>query len=508
MTSPNWHEQADAVIPSIRIRNFINGEYCAISPDEPNPTMIEKCSARDGRPLYSFAEGNQGDVDRAVANAREAFDDGRWSDKSLPERVAILNKLADLIEENNERFALYECLDVGKPISNALNADAAIAAGRFRDCNADAVQMQAQSGCDLGYHAYQCRTPLGVVAGIAAWNYPLCVSISKVAPALVMGNCIILKPSEFTCLSAGLLAELAIKAGVPAGVFNVVIGAGKTVGAALVAHQDVDLVSFVGSTATGRAIMSSAGESNMKRVILECGGKSPFLVFDDCDDDLEFLAKDIVDTAFANQGELCVAGTRLLIQDTMREKLLPLVVEEARKIKVGDPLDSNTSFGGLVNEAHMNKVLAYIESGKQEGADLLLGGERVFPKGSSELEGGFYVEPTIFDKVKPEAKIAQEEIFGPVLSVITFKDEAEAIRIANNTCFGLASYAATKDLGRALRLGRKIAAGSLTVLATNAPSGGGISISHDKQKQSGVGYSGGSAGLAEYTVTTGVHILA
>ena len=505
MTSSTWLKKADAT--NLSIHNFINGEFCAISPDEAKPRMIEKHSPRDGRLLYSFPEGNQRDVDAAVANAREAFEDGRWSDKSMPERVAILNKLADLIDENAEQLAGQECLDVGKPIAKAEGYDLPVVSGRIRNVCADALQMLAPSGADLGYHAYQCRTPAGVVGGIAAWNFPLCVTISKVAPALVMGNSIVLKPSEFTPLSVMLLAKLAVDAGVPPGVFNVVQGAGQTVGAALVAHNDVNLVSFVGSTATGRAIMSSAGQSNMKRVILECGGKSPYLVFDDCHEDLDYLAQDIVDTAFANQGQLCVAGTRLLIQDSMREKLLPLIVKKAQELQPNDPQDPNTGFGALINEAHMNKVLGYIQSGTDEGAELLTGGKQVVPQDNSELAGGFYIEPTIFDQVKPGFKIEQEEIFGPVLSVVTFKDEEEAIRIANGTCFGLASYAATTDLGRAMRLGRKIQAGALTVLGTNNPTGGGINISHEKQKQSGMGWSGGVDGLAAYTVTTGVHIL-
>ena len=219
------------------------------------------------------------------------------------------------------------------------------------------------------------------------------------------------------------------------------------------------------------------------------------------------MAQDVVDTAFPNQGALCVAGTRFLVQESIHDEIMPLIVEKARAIRAGDPLKPDTTFGALVNEAHMNKVLGYIESGKQEGAELLLGGERVFPKGDPSLESGFYIEPTIFDHVEPTAKIAQEEIFGPVLSVISFKDEEEAIRIANNTCYGLAAIAATTNLGRAQRLGEHISSGQLIIVGNTEFSGGGINLSYDKHGQSGIGFSSGVRGLEEYTVSTVVTLL-
>lgn len=502
MTNINWRERLNTT--DFSVRNFINGEFVAASSSD---ELIHKHTPRNGELLYSFPKGSASDIDTAVANAREAFDDGRWRNMPLSARQAVFNKLADLIEAQRETFALYESMDVGKTITKALNDDMARVLGILRSTAAEASLLLAPSGADQGFFAYQRRKPVGVVGGIAGWNFPLTLAVSKMAPALIVGNSLVLKPSEFTSLASQHLAALAIEAGVPAGVFNVVHGAGSTVGAALVAHPDVDLISFVGSSATGRHIMASAGQSSMKRVILECGGKSPYMVFDDCPDDLDFIAQSVVGNAFPNQGALCVAGTRLLIQENMRDKLLPLIVEKAAAIKAQDPLDPESSFGALVNEDHMNKVLAYIDSGKAEGAKLLVGGERVFPEGNSEVAGGFYIEPTIFDEVDPKAKIAQEEIFGPVLSVVTFKDEAEAIQIANDSCFGLASYAATTDLARAQRLGERINAGLLIITGSAQPSGGGVSFSSDKHGQSGQGFSGGLEGLAAYTVSTTVLVM-
>ncbi|WP_417466190.1 aldehyde dehydrogenase family protein [Kordiimonas sp.] len=502
MTDIQWQRRAEAA--DLSIRNFISGEARAVSAS--SDTLIEKHSPRDGSLLYRFPEGSSADVDAAVASARSAFEDGRWSKLPLYQRAAVLNKLADLLEEHKERFALYESLDVGKPIMSALGSDIPLSASYLRSAATNAGLVMGPSGADQGHFAYMRRKPVGVVAGIAGWNFPLALATSKLAPALIMGNCLVLKPSEFTSLSAQHLAALAIEAGMPAGVLNVVHGAGHTVGDALANHQDVDLLSFVGSSATGKRIMQSAGASNMKRLILECGGKSPYLVFDDCPEDLEAVAADIVSKAFPNQGALCVAGTRLLVQESMRDKLLPLVIEKAKAIRAADPLDADTRFGALVNEAHMNKVLGYIESGLEEGAELLLGGKRVTP-GEDALAGGFYIEPTIFDGVKADARIAREEIFGPVLAVMTFKDEAEAIQLANASSFGLAAYAATTDLGRAQRLGEAINAGNLLVTGNPRPIGGWVNLPADKHRESGFGYSGGLEGLAAYTTSTTVRLL-
>ena len=496
MTAIDWHYRVKET--NLSVRNYINGQY----EHSPGEELISKYSPRDGSLLYEFRNGDSATVNQAVDNAKQTFKQGIWSGLSVYHRIAVLQKLADLIEAHSEEFALYECLDVGKSITHALQQDVPSAAGVLRGCAEKADKLLSPSGSDGGFFAYQQRKPMGVVAGICGWNFPLVLAVQKAAPALVMGNSLVLKPSEFTSLSACRLAELALEAGVPAGVFNVVHGSGPVVGDALAKHQDVDLLSFVGSSATGKQLIQSAGQSNMKRLILECGGKSPYLVFDDCPEDLDFIAANIVAKAFPNQGALCVAGTRLLIQEGIKKTLLKKVIEKAAKIVPSDPLEESTSFGALVNEAHMNKVLSYIDSGKQQGAELVLGGRRV-----EVIPGGYFVEPTIFDQVDPQQKIAQEEIFGPVLSVFTFKTEEEAIALANDSSFGLAAYAATCDLGRAQRLGQQLSAGRLTILGTSTPFAGGVDLAAEKHKQSGFGFSGGMEGLEAYTASTTVQVL-
>ena len=492
MNEIDWRQRAADT--SLEVRNFINGNVTDCTGE-----LIEKHSARDGKRLYQFGSGDAELVNAAVASARQAFNDGRWSRLPNQERKAVLLKLADLVESDRETLALYESLDVGKPITHALYDDMARVVHNLRGSAEKMDQVLSPSASDGGLFAYQQRKPVGVVGGIIGWNFPLTLAASKVGPALAMGNSLVLKPSEFTSLSAWRLAELAIEAGVPPGVFNVVNGAGKTVGDALARHPDVDLLTFVGSSATGKQMMVSAGQSNMKRLILECGGKSPYLIFDDCPDDLDALAADIVATAFPNQGALCVAGSRVLLQDSIKDQLLPKILEQAQQLVPADPLDANTAFGAIINEAHLNKVLAYIEAGKQCGATLLCGGKQVHP-----VSGGYYIEPTIFEGVPPDARIAQEEIFGPVLSIMTFASEEEAIELANSTCYGLAAYVATENLSRAQRLGQRLNAGSIGIVGTNTLAPGFIELGIEGQKQSGFGTEGGVQGLQAYSVTSTV----
>ena len=501
MNDPNWRARTRDI--DLCVRNFINGEDI----DCPGTKVIVKRSPRDGSLLYEFPSGDGQEVDKAVASARDAFEDGRWSSQPLHQRKAVLQKLADLIEMNKEQLALYDSLDVGKPINTVLTQDIPLAANTIRNCAEGADKLLSISGVDSGIVAYQARKPVGVVGSIIGWNFPLWMAAIKAGPALAMGNSLVLKPSEFSPLSATKLASLAVKAGLPPGVFNVIQGAGATVGDSLARHPDVDLLSFTGSTATGKQMMVAAGQSNMKRLMLECGGKSPYLIFDDCPDDLDFIATDVVDTAFRNQGEWCCAGSRLLIQDSIKEKLLPRILEQASRLRPGDPLDPKTNFGALVNEAHLNKVLSFIDSGKKDGAKLILGGQRVCVDTGDLESQGYYMPPTIFDQVEPHHKIAQEEIFGPVLSILTFKDEEEAIKLANNTCYGLIAYAATENLGRAQRLTKKIDTGCLVIVGTSTPSEGSVDIGSSPQRQSGFGCESGLEGLASYTVSTATHLL-
>lgn len=502
MTTIHWAEKASNT--NYAVRNFINGSYADIRPGD---TMISKQSPRDGRLLYTFSSGSGDDIECAVARARESFEDGRWSDLPVQQRKAILQTWADLVEANQEELALMDCLDVGKPISNALHFDVPMAANTIRHCAESLDKLFSPSASDAGTMGYQLRKPIGVVGSIIGWNFPLWMAAIKAAPALAAGNSLVLKPSEFTPLSATRLAELASEAGVPPGVFNVVHGSGKSVGATLAHHAGIDLLSFTGSSATGKQMLLASGHSNMKRLMLECGGKSPYIVFDDCPENLDFIAADVVETAFNNQGEWCCAGSRLLIQDSIKDKLLPKIVALAADLKPQDPLDPNSTFGPLINEPHLQKVLGFIDKGKKEGAQLILGGQRVNVDTGNSGSQGCYLEPTIFDKVNPQHTIAQEEIFGPVLSVITFKDEAEAIQMANDTCYGLAAYAATENLGRAQRLSRRLNTGLLYIVGSSSFSGGGMEIGLEPQKQSGFGHESGMAGLAAYTVSTTVNVL-
>lgn len=493
----NWIQRAKQ--SKLQVHNFIEGDHQKCVGSE----VISKYSPRDGSLIYKFAQGDGSEVDNAVRSARDAFEDGRWRTLSVSTRKTVIHKLANLVEANKEALALYDSIDVGKPISNALVDDISRTTTSLRDAADNIDKLLSPSGSEGPNLSYRLRKPVGVVAGITSWNYPLAIAASKIGPALITGNSIVLKPSEYSPLSAGLLAELAIEAGVPPGVFNIVNGAGITVGKSLASHNDVDLLSFTGGSSTGKHLMTAAGLSNMKRLILECGGKSPYIVFNDHPGDIDYIATDVVSTAFPNQGALCVAGTRLLVEEGIKDQLLQAIIEKTKKIEPGDPLDPKTTFGALINEAHMKKVLSYIDSGKREGANLLCGGRQVHAG-----TGGYYVEPAVFDHVGIDYGIATEEIFGPVLSVFSFKDEEEAIQIANSTDFGLAAYVATENLSKIQRISQGLDSGLVVVLSTDKPCGGFAPIGIEGHKQSGFGYEGGLDGLAAYTISSAIHLIA
>lgn len=500
MADINWLERAKTVTPTLTINNIINGKTL---PAQQGAKQIEKYSPRDGSLLYSFGEGTREDVDNAVAAALEAYNEGPWPSLPIAKRAAVLNLLAELLEEHHDELMLNECLDVGKTVSISLKGEISRSTGRLRSAAGLAPKIESKASADQGHMSFHRCKPVGVVGAVCGWNYPLAMACNKIAAALVMGNTMVLKPSEFTCLSTWRLAELALEAGVPPGVLNVVNGAGAIVGDAIARHRDVALVSFVGSTATGRQVMAAAGESNMKRVILECGGKSPYIVFDDCPDDLDAIASAIVAKAFLNQGALCVASSRLLVQNTIRLPLLERVCEKTRALVPGDPLDPNTNFGALVNEAHMYKVLNYIDIAKQQGEALMERG-RFYPEGDPDLRNGFYIPPNIFT-ASPNDTIVQEEIFGPVLAVQSFDTDDEAIALANGTSYGLAAYAATTSLPRARKLEREICVGTLSIYSNMKSIGSGMALGADKHDQSGCGMSGGMAGLWSHCIPTLVH---
>jgi acyl-CoA reductase-like NAD-dependent aldehyde dehydrogenase len=492
--SIDWIGRAQTVTPVVK--DFIGGRWQS----ERGGELLEKYGPRDGRLLCRFGASDPDVIERAVGNGKAAYEDGRWSKAPIQRRKDVLNRFAALLDEHREDLALLECLDVGKPISDALNFDipASAATLRFNAEAADKFYGKVYAA-DQSSLSYKLHRPIGVVAGIVGWNFPLLLAVGKIGPALATGNSLVLKPSELTSLSAARLAELAVQAGLPEGVLNVVHG-GPAVGAALAEHRDVSLVSFTGSTRSGKKVMKAAGESNLKRVILECGGKAPNIVFDDSPA-LESVADAVAVRAFRNQGEVCTASSRLLIQENIKEEFLRIVVNKIAALRPGDPLRPDTTFGAVVSHGHKKKIVDYISAGLREGANIAYECEVPPP-----LEGGFYVPPVVFDNVSPLQRIAQEEIFGPVLSVITFRDEAEAVKIANDTIYGLSAILWTKNLGRAHRVSHAINAGWVVVNATDIPSGGpGVGVlSIGGHKESGIGTEGGMEGLEDYTSKTTV----
>ena len=480
----------------LQVRDFVGGRWAP----ETGGALLEKHSPRDGALLCRFGSKDPRAVDEVVQNTKQSFEDGRWWKVPVQERKEVLYRLAALIGRQREEFALLECLDVGKPIRDALNFDALAAAEQIRFFAEAADKTYGKVfGVDPSSLSYQLRRPIGVVAGIVGWNFPLLLAVQKIAPALASGNSIILKPSELTSFSAARVAELALEAGVPEGVLNVIHG-GPAVGLVLAQHRDVNLISFTGSTATGKRLLIAAGESNMKRLVLECGGKAPNIVFDDSPN-LEAVAEVVVGQAFRNQGEVCSASSRLLLQRSVAREFLQLLVGKASLWKPGDPLKEDTRFGAMVSQAHKQKVLGYIQRGQQEGATVAYCSDSSAPHAQ-----GFYVGPVIFSDVTPAHTIAQEEIFGPVLSVLTFDDEDDAVRMANSTIYGLTATLWTRDLARAHRVSYGIKAGAVAVNATATPQGGpgaGV-LTVGGHNQSGLGVEGGTQGLEAYSTETAV----
>ncbi|AEA81970.1 aldehyde dehydrogenase [Stutzerimonas stutzeri] len=473
LTFADWQQRARDL--RIEGRAFIQGEYCAAA----QGGQFDCISPVDGRVLAQVASCDLADAERAVASARAAFEAGSWAKLAPAKRKAVLIRFADLLEANREELALLETLDMGKPIGDSLTVDIPGAARALR-WSGEAIdkiydEVAATPHDQLGLVT---REPVGVVAAIVPWNFPLMMACWKLGPALATGNSVVLKPSEKSPLTAIRIAQLAIDAGIPAGVLNVLPGYGHTVGKALALHMDVDTLVFTGSTRVAKQLMIYAGESNMKRVWLEAGGKSPNIVFADAPD-LQAAAQAAAGAIAFNQGEVCTAGSRLLVERSIKERFLPMVVEALKGWKPGNPLDPSTNVGALVDTQQLNTVLGYIDAGRQAGAQVLIGGQRTL-----EETGGLYVEPTIFDGVDNAMKIAQEEIFGPVLSVISFDSAEEAVVIANDTPYGLAAAVWTADLSKAHRTARALRAGSVWV---NQYDGGDMTAPFGGFKQSGNG---------------------
>ena len=451
-THTEWQEAAAGL--DVRTRAFVDGEWV----DAVGGATFPCVNPATGKPIADIAAGDSADVDRAVTAARVAFEDGRWRNMAPHARGRRLIKLADLLLEHAGELQLLETLDIGKPIRYTRRVDLEQAQTNYRWFGEAIDKLYddiSPTGPDtLGLIT---REPVGVVGAITPWNFPMMISAWKLAPALAAGNSVVLKPAEQSPLTALRIAELAAEAGIPDGVLNVVPGMGETAGRALALHMDVDAVAFTGSTAVGKLLLQYAGQSNMKRISLETGGKTPNLIFADAPD-MRFAVNAVGFSIFWNTGEMCVAGSRLLVDRSVYDEVVAGVEEVAADWQPGDPLDPATKAGPLVDEAQLATVTGYIERGVAEGARLVAGGNR--PQAQPE---GFFVEPTVFADVDNSMAIAREEIFGPVLGIIPFDDEDDALRIANDTTYGLSAAVWTGNLARAHRLARELRAGTVWV---------------------------------------------
>ena len=462
------YEEYSAIANSLNFPTnaFINGQFQSSK----SGNTFETINPATGKVIANVAACNADDVDHAVIKAREAFDQGHWSKLHPSERKQTLIKLSKLIKRNLNELAVMESVDSGKPVRDCATIDLP----ETIDCllwHAEAIDKVYDQTAPAGEDALSVivREPIGVVGCVLPWNFPLLMMAWKIAPALATGNSVIVKPAEQTSLTALRLAELAIDAGIPRGVLNVIPGMGPDVGEPIGLHSDIDMVSFTGSTETGRRFLRYSADSNLKKIVLECGGKNPAIVLDDAED-LDLVAEHIVNASFWNMGENCSANSRLIVQENIKEALLEKILAHLRDWKTGDPLDPSNYLGSLVDEEHFKKVCRYLKQDK-----ILVGGTTEKPH---------YVLPTIVDQVDPNSKIAQEEIFGPVLSVITVKSFDEAIAVANNTEYGLAASVFTSNGKKAIRAARAIKAGTVTV---NCYGEGDMSTPFGGYKHSGFG---------------------
>ncbi|MER7182632.1 aldehyde dehydrogenase [Streptomyces hyaluromycini] len=448
-------------------------------------------SPRDGQLLTQVADAGQAEVDQAVAAARRAFDAGPWPRLAPVERGRILLRMAELLEEHREELALTITLEMGKPITEAYAIELRAAITTFRWYGQLADKLTDESPHTVADAlALVTREPTGVVGAVVPWNFPLTLASWKVAPALAAGCTVVLKPSETSPLSALLLGRIGTVAGLPPGVLNVVTGDGPTAGRAIGLHPGVDVLAFTGSTAVGRHFLRYSADSNLKRVWLELGGKSPNIVLPDAPD-LDRAAATAAWGIFFNQGEMCTAPSRLLVHSSIAERVTDAIVRRAEDLRIGDPLDPATEMGALVGEAHLERVQGHIAAGREQGARLRTGGERTLTE-----SGGSYLRPTVFDRVDAGMRLAREEIFGPVLSVLAFDDLDEAVRLANATEYGLAAGLWTSDLSTAHRVSRALKAGTVWV---NCYEEGDLTVPFGGMKQSGNGRDKSAHAIDKYT---------
>lgn len=477
----------DTKLPTFDGRAFINGDRVAALDGQ----TFDCISPVDGRVLTAVARSGEADINAAVAAARAAFEDRRWAGMAPAARKRVMIKFADLVAAAGDELALTEALDMGKPVKYAKGVDVNATANclRWYGEAVDKVYDEIAPTADTAL-ALITREPVGVVGVIVPWNYPMIMAAWKIAPALAAGNSVVLKPSEKSPLTALRLAELALQAGIPPGVFNVVPGFGPEAGSPLALHMDVDCIAFTGSTRVGKQIHVMAGQSNLKRAWTELGGKSPNIVFADCPD-LDRAVEAAVGSIFFNQGESCNAPSRLFVEEGIKEAFLEKALKLVPKYQPGNPLDKGTVMGAIVDQVQLDNVMRYIGLGNSEGAKLLAGGALATP-----VAGGCYVQPTIFDGVTSEMTIAREEIFGPVLSVLGFTNAADVVKQANNSVYGLQAAVWTRDINKAHGVARALRAGTVHV---NSYDEDDITVPFGGFRQSGVGRDKSMHAFDKYT---------
>jgi gamma-glutamyl-gamma-aminobutyraldehyde dehydrogenase len=474
---------------TIRTQTFIDGQFA----DAEDGSTFESFAPATGQVIATIAAAGASDVARAVTSARKTFETGTWSSRSPAERKGILLQFATLIEGAADELALIESVDAGKPISDCKTFDIPDVLGTIRwyaEAADKVFGKTSPTGSDhLGLIV---REPVGVVGGVLPWNFPMAMLAWKIAPALAAGNSVVIKPPELASLTTLRLAELAVQAGVPSGAFNVVPGLGLVAGKALGLHPDVDMVTFTGSTEVGRKFLRYAADSNLKRIVLECGGNSPQVVMADMGDQLDSVAADLANAAFWNAGQNCSAGSRILVPNSLKAEFVEALAREAGDLVVGDPTDTRTSIGPLIEPSALSRVCAYIEQARADGARVVTGGSPTLTD-----SGGNFIEPTILDDALPWMGVAREEIFGPVVTVIGFDDVDEALTLANDTPYGLAATIWSKDIDLALRAARTVRAGTVAI---NGYSEGDISTPFGGYKMSGFGgRDNGLEALEQYT---------
>ena len=475
------------------LKNYINGNYC----DAASGTWIDNYNPSDGSVYAQIPDSSKQDVANAYTAAQDAFPE--WSNTTIETRSKILLKIADLIQENLAILAQAEAKDNGKPLSLAQSVDIPRASANFRFFGNAITQYASQAHQSVGLNTmnYTLRQPIGVVGCISPWNLPLYLFTWKIAPALAAGNCVVAKPSEVTPMTAYMLGDICTKAGLPPGVLNIVHGTGPSTGQAIVAHPNIKAISFTGGTQTGAHIARTAAPM-FKKLSLELGGKNPNLIFADCD--YEKMLSVTVKSSFANQGQICLCGSRIYVEETIFEQFKKDFVAKVATLKVGNPFDTDTNIGALVSKSHMEKVQSYIEIAKQENGTILYGGKPVNVAGS---EKGYYLQPTVIEIQDNQCRVNQEEIFGPVVTLMSFKTETEALKLANDVKYGLSATLWTSNIDRTMRLSNDIQAGIVWVNTwlnrdLRTPFGG--------VKQSGVGREGGFEALNFFTEAKNVCI--